>query len=176
RLLGGGQEQGRRSGTHNVAGIVAMAVAARLTAEERAAATERVAKLRDHLAEGLVASVSGTVETGVPGRVAGPDRSHKVPSICHVCFDGVESESLLYLLEKRGVYASAASSCSSGAMEPSHVLAAMGVDTRQVRGSLLLSLGITSTDADVDLALEAVPPSVERLRMFADPADPADAT
>jgi cysteine desulfurase len=80
--------------------------------------------------------------------------------------DGIESEALLYLLEKGGIFASAASSCSSGAMESSHVLAAIGIAHDLARGSLRLSLGYSSTDADVDLALEVVPAAVERLRAF----------
>ena len=84
---------------------------------------ERVGALRDRLADGIVAAVPGAVETAVTGG----DRSHKIAGNCHVCFDGVESEALLFLLEGASVYASAASSCSSGAQEPSHVLAAMGV-------------------------------------------------
>lgn len=168
RQVGGGQERGRRSGTQNVAGIVAMAVAARLTATRRTDEVERVTTLRDRLVEGLLAAVPGLVETGVRSGSAGPDRSQKVAGICHVCVPGVESESLLYLLEKGEVFASAASSCSSGALEPSHVLAAMGVPRSLARGSLRLSLGWASTDADVDLALEVVPPAVERLRLFSE--------
>lgn len=182
RSLGGGQERERRSGTQNVAGIVAMATAARITVERRAATIERVGKLRDRLAEGIAASVPDVVETGVPmtrfvteelfGRstpveLDGADRSHKVAGSCHVCFEGVESESLLFLLEKAEVYASAASSCASGAEEPSHVLAAMGVPRPLASGSLRLSLGAASTDDDVDAALAAIPPAVERLRRFA---------
>jgi cysteine desulfurase len=91
-------------------------------------------------------------------------RAHKVAGACPVCIEGVSSESLLYLLDKAGVYASAASSCASGAMETSHVLAAMGVPLRLARGSLRLTLGVTSTEADVDAALAAVPPAVARLR------------
>jgi cysteine desulfurase len=166
RLVGGGQERGRRSGTQNVGGIASMAVAARLTAAARVAEVERVGKLRNRLTEGLLAAVPDTVETGVRQGPVGPDRSMKVAGIAHLCFGGIESESLLYLLEKADVFASAASSCSSGAMEPSHVLAAMGVPARLARGSLRLSFGWTSTDADVDRALEAVPPAVERLRLF----------
>ncbi len=165
RQVGGGQERERRSGTPNVAGIVGMGVAARLATDDRAEAVERVTKLRDRLADGLLASVPGLVETGVaPGEVA--DRADRIPGICHVCIDGIESESLLYLLERDEVYASAASSCASGAMEPSHVLAAMGVGRGAARGSLRLSLGHTSTDDDVDAALAAVPAAVDRLRRF----------
>lgn len=158
RVLGGGQERGRRSGTQNVAAIAATGVAATRTAEERGAVVERVGKLRDRLEDGLRASVPDLVVTA-----AGTDR---VPGIAHVCLPGVESEALLYLLEDAGVYASAASSCSSGAMDPSHVLAAMGVPRHLAVGSLRLSLGWASTDADVDLALDAIPPAVHRLRRF----------
>ena len=168
RAIGGGQERERRGGTQNVAGIVAMAVAARATHDTRAATVERVGKLRDRLAGGLLASVADVIETGVPRAADGtPDRTGRVAGICHLCFDHIESESLLFLLEKAEVYASAASSCASGAMEPSHVLAAMGVPRDLAFGSLRLSLGWASTDADVDAALAAVPPAVERLRAFA---------
>ncbi|HEX8582084.1 MAG TPA: cysteine desulfurase family protein [Acidimicrobiales bacterium] len=155
-LLGGGQERGRRSGTSNVAGIVGMAAALALTTERREATVARLRALRDRLADGLVATVPGLTETG--------RRDRKVAGSCHVCVDGVESECLLVLLEDRGVCASAASSCSSGAMDPSHVLAAMGVPRERAAGSLRLTLGWTSTDEDVDLALAAVPDAVDQLR------------
>ena len=168
-LVGGGQERERRSGTQNVAGIAGLAAALAVTVEERKATVERVAVLRDRLADGLVAAVPGLVETGVAPAPRGgaADRSHKVAGVCHVCIDGVESESLLFLLEQAGVYASAASSCASGAMEPSPVLAAMGVSRGAARGALRLSLGATTTHADVDRALAAVPAAVERLRRYA---------
>lgn len=165
RLVGGGQERERRSGTQNVAGVVAMAEALRITVAERDRTVERVAKLRDRLAGGLLASVPGAVETGRPvDASARPDRPGRVASVCHVCFTGVESEALLFLLEEAGVFASAGSSCASGAMEPSHVLTAMGVPRSLAFGSVRLSLGYGSTDADVDLALEAIPAAVGRLR------------
>jgi len=162
RQLGGGQERDVRSGTHNVASIVAMARAAELTAAGRETTVARVVALRDRLAAGLVDVVPGVVVTAA--------EIERTAGICHVCVEGVESEALLYLLEKRGVYASAASSCSSGAMESSHVLAAMGVPRDLAIGSLRLSFGYASTDADVDLALEAIPAAVERLRLFTAPA------
>ncbi|MDH3300134.1 MAG: cysteine desulfurase [Acidimicrobiia bacterium] len=155
-LKGGGQERGRRGGTHNVAGIAALAVAAELTVAERADQVDRVRRLRDRLADGIVDAVPGAIETG--------DRAAKTANICHVCFEGIESEALLFLLEKADIMASAASSCASGAMEPSHVLAAMGFDRALAFGSLRLSLGYASTDADVDAVLAALPPAVERLR------------
>jgi cysteine desulfurase len=161
-VLGGGQERGRRSGTLNVAGIVGLAAALEATVEQRSATNERVAALRDRLAEGLVASVPGTVETAVHGG----DRSAVLPGICHLCIEGVDAETLLFLLESEGVMASAASSCSSGAQQSSHVLAAMGVPEQMARGSLRLSLGWDSTESDVEAALRAVPAAVARVREF----------
>lgn len=155
-LFGGGQERDRRSGTHNVAGIVGFAAALAATADQREATNARVGALRDRLVDGLLATVSGVHET-VP-------RELKVPGSAHVCIEGVESEALLYLLERAGVCASAASSCAAGAMEPSHVLTAMGVPKELARGALRLTLGFASTDADVDAALAAVPAVVAQLR------------
>jgi cysteine desulfurase len=166
RQLGGGQERGRRSGTQNVAGIVAAAEAARLTIERRAAEVERTAKLRDRLLDGLLASVPGLVETAAIAAPGGPDRSGRVPGVAHVCIEGVESEALLFLLERSELYASAASSCSSGALEASHVLAAMAVNAELAGGSLRLSLGWSTTEAEVDHAVATIPPAVERLRSF----------
>ena len=155
-IRGGGQERGRRSGTHNVAGIVALAAALVETDRERADENERLAVLRDRLVDGLAAAVDGVVET-VP-------RHRKVAGSAHVCLEGVESESLLYLLDEAEVCASAASACASGAMEPSHVLAAMGVDRAVATGALRMSLGRTTTAADVDRAIEVVADAVARLR------------
>ena len=158
---GGGQEKGRRNGTQNAPGIVAMAAAASDVVAGRAAEIERVGGLRNRLADGLLAAIPKTHESAVP---VGAERSNKTANICHLAFEGVESEALLFLLEKDDIMASAASSCSSGAQDPSHVLAAMGVGRQLAAGSLRLSLGHTSTVADVDAALAAVPTAVERLR------------
>jgi len=155
-LHGGGQERDRRSGTHNVAGIVAMAAAMRATVVERDEVVARAGALRDRLADGLLAAIADAHETGLrPAKVAGN---------CHVSFTGVESEALLMLLDGAGVYASAGSACASGAVEPSHVLAAMGVPRDRALGSLRLTLGRDTTGADVDLALAVIPPAVARLR------------
>jgi cysteine desulfurase len=162
RVFGGGQERDHRSGTQNVAGIVAMAAAARAAADERKAVIERVGALRDRLADGIVGVVGRATETGV---IDG-DRAHKVAGNCHVCLDGIESEALLFLLEADEVYASAASSCSSGAQEPSHVLVAMGVPHGAALGSLRLSLGHLTTKDDVDRALVAIPKAVAQLERF----------
>ena len=155
-LHGGGQERDLRSGTHNVAGIVGMAAAVAVTVERREQVNARVRQLRDRLTDGLLASVPGAVETG--------DRARKVPGICHLRFPDVESEALLVLLDEMGICASAGSACTSGAIEPSHVVTAMGVPHREALTSLRLSLGSTTTDADIDLALKAVPDAVARLR------------
>jgi cysteine desulfurase len=155
-MLGGGQERERRSGTHNVAGIVALAAAFAETDAERDETAVRVGALRDRLVDGLLAQVEDAVET-----VA---RDRKVAGSAHVCFDGIESESLLFLLDEADVCASAASACASGAMEPSHVLAAMGVPTERAQGALRMTLGHTTTQADVDRAVDVVADSVTQLR------------
>ena len=155
-ILGGGQERDRRSGTHNVAGIVATAVALRETDETRVEEIERVTKLRDRLVDDIVDQTTGCLET-VP-------RESRVPGIAHLCFEDVENEALLFLLDERDVFASAASACASGAMEPSHVLASMGIDRRWSKGSLRMSLGHTTTDDDVDRAVGVVVEAVRQLR------------
>jgi cysteine desulfurase len=153
---GGGQERGLRSGTVNVAGVVAMATALELTVAARADEIDRVACLRDRLADGLLAAVPDAFENGA--------RAHKIAGNAHLGFRGIEAEALLVLLDQQGVYAAAGSSCSSGATEPSHVLAAMGVGTDDARASIRCSLGQASTTADVDRALVVLPAAVAQLR------------
>jgi cysteine desulfurase len=155
-LIGGGQERERRSGTHNVPGIIAMAAALAATDAERSAERDRIAALRNDLVDRIVHALPDTVET--------VEREHKVAGSAHLCFPDVENESLLYLLDEAAVCASAASACASGAMEPSHVLAAMGVPTSTARGALRLTLGHTTSQADVDAAVDAVVAAVARLR------------
>jgi cysteine desulfurase len=155
-LRGGGQEAERRSGTHNVAGIVGLAAALRDVVATRAETVARVARLRDRLAAGLTAAVPGLVPTGHP--------SERVAGSCSFAVEGVESEALLVLLDRAGVCASAASACASGAQQRSHVLAAMGVPDALSAGALRLSLGWSTTDADVDAALDVVPAAVAQLR------------
>lgn len=158
RQLGGGQERERRSGTVDVAGAVALATALRLAAAERVDVVARVGALRDRLVADLVAAVPGLTPTVLE---AGVD---VVAGTAHVCLAGVESEALLFLLDELGVCASAASSCASGAQQASHVLAAMGVPPELGRGSLRLTLGPMTADADVDAAVVAVANAVDRLR------------
>jgi cysteine desulfurase len=155
-IFGGGQERDRRSGTHNVSGIIATAKALEVTDATRAEESVRVTKLRDRLVDEIRAKVDGVLET-VP-------REHRVPGVAHLCFSGLENEALLFLLDQADVYASAASACASGAMEPSHVLEAMGVDRSWSNGALRLSLGHTTTDAEIDLAVSAIVSAVNQLR------------
>ena len=155
-IVGGGQERERRSGTHNTAGIVAAAVALELTDRERPDENVRLAALRDSLVAGLQDRIADVVET-VPSE-------YKVAGSAHVCIAGIESEALLFLLDEADVCASAASACASGAMEPSHVLAAMGIERSTALGSLRLTLGHTTTAADVDRAVEVIAASVDQLR------------
>lgn len=155
-IVGGGQERERRSGTHNVAGIVAAAEALVLTDAERADEQPRIAALRDRLVDGLLAELDDVIET-VP-------RADKVAGSAHVCISGIESEALLFLLDEADVCASAASACASGAMEPSHVLAAMGVPRDWAVGALRLSLGHTTRETDVDRGLDVITSAVRRLR------------
>ena len=155
-IMGGGQERDRRSGTLNVAGIVATAAALRSTADSRATEVVRVAELKRVLVSGIMSQLPDTIKT-IP-------TSASVPGVAHLCIAGIESEALLYLLDEAGVCASAASACASGAMEPSHVLQAMGVEPRYVHGALRLSLGHTTTEHDVATAIDAIVHSVRRLR------------
>ena len=156
RLDGGGQERGRRSGTPNVAGAVGTAAALAATVADRGEVVDRVEAMRDRLADGLLAALPGAVETG--------DRRHRVAGILHLRIPGVESEAAVVLLDEAGVAASAGAACSSGAVEPSHVLEAMGLDRRGASSGLRLSLGVTTTGQDVDHALARIPGVVDRLR------------
>jgi cysteine desulfurase len=152
--VGGGQERGLRSGTVDVAGAVGMAAALRATTAGRDADVHRVAALRDRLAVGL-ARAPGVTPTG--------DRTRVVAGNHHIRVDGVSAETLLIALDRAGVCAAAGSSCASGALEPSPVLAAMGLPPNAARECVRFSLGYASTAADVERALEVVPVTIARL-------------
>ena len=154
-LLGGGQERDRRSGTHNVAGIVGTAVALQVTDQHRESEVSRIRALRDSLLQG----VTSQIECAIPTLPNGQGSA----GTAHVCLEGLESESLLYLLDTEGVCVSAASACASGAMEPSHVLEAMGLPASRIKGSLRFSLGHTTTEEDVVRAVDATVRAAERL-------------
>ena len=155
-LFGGGQERERRSGTTNVAGVVGMAAALVATSAERATTNAAVAARRDRLADGILRSVPGAVETG--------DRAVRTPGHLHVRFAGVENEAMVLLLDQAGVAVSAGASCASGATEPSHVLLAMGFDPAESTTGIRFSLGPTTSEDDVDFVLAVVPDVVIRLR------------
>ena len=164
-LHGGAQERGRRPGTQDVAGIVGMAAALRVTTDHRHHAVIRVGRLRDRLADGLTASIEGLQETAVRAGVGGViDRSAKVAYSCHVFVTGVDQEELLLLLDDEGVCASAGAACASGAVEASHVLVAMGFTSVEAKSALRLSLGYTTTEDEIDHVLNVMPKVVERLR------------
>jgi cysteine desulfurase len=140
-----------------VAGAVGLATALRLAAAERPAASGRVAALRDRLADGLASSVAGVHRTVSPGVVT-------LPGHLHLCFAGIEREELLLALGEQGICASGGSSCASGALEPSYVLAAMGVPIELARGAIRFTLGRETTEADIDRVLTIAPGVIASLR------------
>lgn len=156
-LHGGGQERDVRSGTPDVAASVAMAAAAKVAVEALAENIARVSALRDRLIAGVQAGIEDVDVNGAEG-------DNRLPGNAHFTFRGCEGDALLMLLDAKGVECSTGSACTAGVAQPSHVLLAMGADPAAARGSLRLSLGHTSTDADVDAALEVLPAAVQRAR------------
>jgi len=154
-LVGGGQERDRRAGTQNVAGIVGFAAAVRASLDDRSTRLARITALATRLLDGLADQIEGLRPTVEP--------SLRVPGIVHVCIPGITSEPLLFLLDEQELACSAASSCASGAQGASHVLDAMGIDASNT-APLRLSLGWSTTDAEVDAALALIPKAVEQLR------------
>jgi cysteine desulfurase len=155
-LTGGKHERSRRAGTENVPGIAGMGVAAAQARAKMAAEGMRVGALRDRLEAGILREVPGTQVNG--------SREHRVPNTTNISFDHVEAESLLIALDLEGIAVSTGSACSSGTLEPSHVLRAMGLPAPRTQSSLRFSLGLFSTDAEVDRVIEALPRLVEKLR------------
>jgi cysteine desulfurase len=155
-LHGGGQERDVRSGTFDTPALAGLAVATSLAAERQPATAVRLAALRDDLVRRVLQAVPDAVYNGDP--------VHRLPGNAHFSFPGCEGDSLLLLLDARGVEVSTGSACSSGVARPSHVLVAMGQDEEQARSSLRFSLGHSSTTADVDALLEVLPSVVERAR------------
>jgi cysteine desulfurase len=157
-LHGGGQERGLRSGTLDAPAVRAFAVAADLAARRRGETARRLAALRDDLVDVVRAAVPDAVLRG------DPDPAGRLPGNAHFTFPGCEGDSLLYLLDARGVECSTGSACQAGVPQPSHVLLAMGVAPDDARGALRFSLGWPSTQADVDALGAAIGPAVERAR------------
>jgi cysteine desulfurase len=155
-LTGGKHERSRRAGTENVAGIVGMGVAASLAAAKIDEEANRMSALRDRLEEGVLRAVPGTTVNGA--------RSPRVPNTTNISFDRIEAESLLIALDLEGVAVSTGSACSSGTLEPSHVLKAMGFPPHRTQNSIRFSLGAANTEADVDRVVAILPGIVDKLR------------
>jgi len=154
-MTGGRQERNRRAGTENVPSLAGLGVAAAI-ARRQLDHAGLIAGQRDRLEQGIL--------TGVPGTAINGDPHRRVPNTTNISFDGIEAESLLIALDLEGVAVSTGSACSSGSLEPSHVLKAMGLPHARTLGSIRFSLGAANTEADVDRVLEALPPLVEKLR------------
>jgi cysteine desulfurase len=155
-LTGGKHERSRRAGTENVPAIAGMGVAARLAMGRLAAEGRRVGALRDRLEAGIIKEIPGTAVNGTP--------SMRVPNTTNISFDRVEAESLLIALDLEAIAVSTGSACSSGTLEPSHVLRAMGFPSHRTQNSLRFSLGLFSTEEEVDRVVEVLPRLVEKLR------------
>ncbi len=155
-MTGGKHERNRRAGTENVPAIVGMGVAAQLAGGKLASEGARLAALRDRLEEGILRAVPGTAVNGA--------RAARVPNTTNISFDRVEAESLLIALDLEGIAVSTGSACSSGTLEPSHVLRAMGLPAHRTQNSLRFSLGLFSNELEVDRVVEVLPRLVEKLR------------
>jgi cysteine desulfurase len=165
QLHGGGQEREVRSGTLDTPGVVGLALAAELAVSRRPDTAGRVMALRDRLVSGVIGKIPDAVVNG--------ERVRRLPGNAHLSFPGCEGDSLLMLLDARGIECSTGSACSAGVAQASHVLLAMGAAEARARGSLRFSLGHTSTVADVDAVIEAIGPVVERARRAGMAGSPA---
>jgi cysteine desulfurase len=155
-IIGGGQERGRRGGTENVPNIVAFGRAAELAAATLPEENGRVRKLRDKLEDGILAGIEGTSRNGA--------EEPRLPNTSNIAFDFVEAEGILMLLDQAGVCASSGSACTTGSLDPSHVLTAMGYSAARARGSVRFSLGLYNTEAEVDYVLAHLPGIISKLR------------
>ena len=167
-LHGGHDERDRRPGTENVPGIVGLGMAAELARQQLETEAGRIASLRDRLEEGI--------RQRVPGMRVNGDRTRRLPTTTNLCFAGVEGEALVIALDLRGVACATGAACSSGSVEPSHVLVAIGRSPEEARSSVRFSLGRFTTDEDIDYTLEMLPPVVERLRSVTPRAKKSPAT
>ncbi len=155
-LIGGGQERGRRGGTENVANSIAFGRAAELAQATLNDENTRVRALRDRIEETLLKTVTGTARNG--------GKEPRLPNTANLSFDGVEAEAVLLLLDQAGICASSGSACTTGSLEASHVLIAMGLSPPRARGSVRFSLGIYNTAEDVDYLLKELPVIITKLR------------
>ena len=155
-MLGGHQESGKRAGTENVAGIIALGKACQLAVENIEHENTTVKQLRDKLEEQILASCTDSFING--------DINHRLPNTTNISFEFIEGESILMLLNQFGICASSGSACTSGSLEPSHVLRAMGVPFTAAHGSIRFSLSRYNTKQEVDTVVEKLPPIINRLR------------
>ena len=155
-LSGGKQERNRRAGTENVPGVIGMGVAATGALKKMDAEAARLAELRDRLEQGILSSVPNTDVNGA--------RQMRVPNTTNISFDRIEAESLLIALDLEGVAVSTGSACSSGTLEPSHVLKAMGLSSHRAQNSIRFSLGESNTEEQIDRVIEILPRIVAKLR------------
>ena len=155
-LIGGHQERGRRGGTENVANIVAFGRAAELAMSTLEEENTRVRALRDRLEDTILAKIPNTVRNG--------NRQNRLPNTANIAFDFVEAEAILLLLDGLGICASSGSACTTGSLDPSHVLTAMGLPPMRARGSVRFSLGIYNTEEEVDYVLQHLPGIIQKLR------------
>ncbi len=157
-LMGGHQERGRRAGTENVASIIGLGKAAELAAVHLGEENLRVKKLRDKLEKELLARIPNAMINGNPEK--------RLPNTTSIAFEYVEGEAILLLMNEFNICASSGSACTSGSLEPSHVLRAMGVPFTAAHGSIRFSLSIYNTEKEVDFVIEKLPPIIERLRQL----------
>jgi cysteine desulfurase len=157
-MTGGKHERSRRGGTENVPGIAGIGVAARLAREKLTTEASRIAALRDRLERGVLETIEGTAVNGTV--------TPRVGNTTNISFDGVEAESLLIALDLQGFAVSTGSACSSGTLEPSHVLRAMGLPSHRTQNSIRFSLGAGNTEQQVDALLGTLPAVVNKLRML----------
>jgi cysteine desulfurase len=155
-LIGGHQERGRRGGTENVAYIIGLGKACELAAEHMGEENKRVKYLRDKLEKELIERVPNAIVNG--------DRELRLPNTTSISFEYVEGEAILLMMNEFGICASSGSACTSGSLEPSHVLRAMGVPFTAAHGSIRFSLSIYNTEEEIDFIIEKLPPIIERLR------------
>lgn len=155
-LIGGHQEGGKRGGTENVANIIAFGKAAELAMTHLQDENTRVRALRDRLENTILSTIPNTYRNG--------SRENRLPNTTNIAFEFVEAEAILLLLDQQGICASSGSACTTGSLDPSHVLTAMGLTPMRARGCVRFSLGIYNTDEDVDYLLKHLKPIIERLR------------
>jgi cysteine desulfurase len=155
-LMGGHQEQGRRGGTENAAAVVGLGKAAELAAAHMAEENQRVRRLRDKLEKALLERIPNAMVNGDP--------DNRLPNTTSVAFEYVEGEAILLMLDEYTICASSGSACTSGSLEPSHVLRAMGVPFTAAHGSIRFSLSIYNTETEIDMVIDKLPPIIERLR------------